>query len=147
MISREQFQGELSKLMDQFGASKFSKRKADLIYLALRDLDYHELTSVIDNIIGNCKFAPTVDDFKDKARSYLINKTKSEPTDCSYCKGSGILSVRKKTGEVGDYAFACICPNGKQYPAFPKWHDSYQKTFTRQYVPMKLTREFYGLPE
>jgi len=144
MIDKKIFFNELQKLVEQFGERTFSRRKSDLIYMALRKLDQHELTAIIDDVIGNSKFAPTVDDFKERARKYLITKTNDEnAVECSTCKSTGIVNVRKKTGEIGEYAFACTCDNGLQYPAFPKWHDYFQKTFTRQPMPIEKTREFY----
>jgi hypothetical protein len=144
MIERKLFQVELSKLIEQFGEKSFSRRKCDLIYMALRRLDQSELNAVIDDVIGNAKFAPTLDDFKERARKYLLNKAVESSVECSTCKSSGIVSVRKKTGEIGEYAFACTCANGEQYPKFPKWHYTYEKEFTRQIVPIELTRGFYA---
>ncbi len=141
------FLGEIQKLTEQFGTKSFSKRKCDLIYMALRRLTQKELNLIMDDIIGNSKFAPTVDDFKERARKYLITKTTEQGVECSTCKSSGIVNVRKKTGEIGEYAFSCTCENGLQYPAFPKWHDYLQKTFTRQIMPKEKTREFYNLKD
>tara|TARA_R110000868_G_C10972548_1_gene770446 strand:- start:30227 stop:30670 length:444 start_codon:yes stop_codon:yes gene_type:complete len=144
MIDKNFFQCEMQKLIDQFG-DKFSSRKIDLIYKALKRLDEHELAYIVDDIIGNNKFAPNVSEFVDKARQYLNNKSHTSSVECSQCGGGGALIVRKKTGEVGEYAFQCTCENGiNNYPAFPKWYANFQKTYTRQQIPQAIIDKFYG---
>jgi hypothetical protein len=134
----------MNDLIETFGEKGLSTPKQRLIYNVVRGLDPLEFTKVCEFFIGNNKFAPTVEDFRERSRSYLASKAQAEPVPCSMCKTSGILNVRKKTGEVGEYAFACTCQNGLQYPAFPRWRDSYRDTFTMQLVSKELVADFYG---
>lgn len=145
MIEKKFFMGEMTKIFEQFGSNKFSARKIDLIFLAIRNLDDQELSHVVDCLIGDSKFAPSLTDFKDKARQFLSDRGTRAAVDCSTCGGGGVVSVRKKTGEVGCYAFQCHCENGLQYPKFQPWKDYYTKFFTRQVVPISLSMEFHGV--
>lgn len=144
MISKQFFASEMTKVFDQFGANKFSSRKMDLIFNSVRWLKQEDLCRVIDSIIGELSRAPNVSDFQERARQFS-SKREVKQCDCSICGGSGIVSVRKKSGEVGNYAFACNCEAGHQYPKFPKWHDSLAKEFTRQVVPASLSMKFHGV--
>ena len=145
MIDQNFFSGEAGKLIQQFGDKNMSGHKLGLIYKAIRKLDPVELVSIIDDFIGNSKFAPTLDDFRDKSRGYLISKAKENTVDCKYCHGSGQIVVRKITGEVGEYGFACTCVNGSRFPALPPFRDSYKKEFTMQVISRALTENFHGL--
>jgi len=142
MVEREFFVREVSKLFEQFGQNKFSQRKTDLIYLAVRSLNNEDFARIIDDIIGNCKFAPTVDDFKTRAMTYRKFETKQ--SDCTFCGGNGIISrYEKKTGY--NYAFSCECKAGLFYPAFGKWRNQQQHLFT-SFSPRKICAEGKGNP-
>lgn len=142
-LDRSFFTDEMVKLQEQFSRSSFSPRKSDLIYLAIRHLDERQFANVIDFFIGDSKFAPNVQDFKDRARAFK-NQVKKEPTDCTICGGWGAVSCYyKKTGV--NYAFACTCRNGYDYPAYPKWADQKQHMFTR-IAPKKLFLNGEGDP-
>jgi len=143
MVSKEVFMGELQKLTEQFGEKGFSRRKADLIFLAVNRLTQQELSRVVDDVIGNCRFAPTLDDFRERAKEYLANKAGAEMQPCTTCNASGIVNVRKKTGEVAEYAFSCNCQNGNYYMTLPKWQDRFQKEFTKQIIPNALINKYY----
>jgi len=144
MITPEQFTREIIKLQEQFGQGKFSQRKNELIYKAVKHLKMDELCYVVDNLIGNSKFAPTLDDFRVLTAKYKRDAAEENKIDCSTCKSTGIVIVRKKTGEIGEYAFRCDCENGNMYQAYPQWKSYLQKEYTRQIVPMALTDKFYG---
>jgi hypothetical protein len=143
MITPEMFTREIVKLQEQFGNNKFSQRKSELIYQVVRKLKLEDLTGIIDGFIGNAKFAPNLEDFQNAARKYRSNDPNRPKVQCSTCRSSGVVIVRKKTGEIGEYAFQCACENGNEYKAFPMWKDYYQKEFTRQQIPIELTRKFY----
>lgn len=128
MVTREFFLNEMTKVFEQFGANKFSQRKCDLIYLAIRHLNENEFANVVDQIIGNSRYTPNVDDFRDRARTY--QKSGIDKTDCTLCSGNGCFSLNYKiTGQT--FAFSCACKAGRYYPAFQKWNEKYANMFTR----------------
>ena len=147
MITTEFFTNEVSKLIDQFGSNKFSVRKTQLIYMAIKKLEPSELAKIIDDVVGNMKFAPTVSEIRDKAREYLQGKIGDDMQPCYTCNAMGIVNVRRKTGEVGEYAFSCTCPNGDKFQYLPKWQDKFKKEFTKQIIPAGLIKEFYDKPK
>ena len=144
MIDQNFFSGEASKLIAQYGDKAMSGHRLGLIYKAIRKLDPEELVYIVDDIIGNSKFAPTLDDFRDKARRYLANKANNNQVECSICSSSGLVSVNWIDGRLGGMAFSCTCQNGLAYSSIQKWSDSQRKYFTRQPVPIALTHKYYG---
>lgn len=132
-LDRSFYVCEIEKLQQQFPRAMFSQRKSDLIYLAMRHLTEKQMASIVDFFIADAKFAPNLQDFKDKARQFTQNK-ENILTNCDICGGGGIVSCYyKKTGV--NYAFACTCLNGFNYQGFQKWELQKQSFFTR--IPPK----------
>ena len=144
MINVEEFTREVIKLQEQFGVSKFSQRKNELIFKVVKKLQLQDLTAIIDNFIGNAKFAPTLEDFTRAASKFKSHYDESEQVKCSMCDSMGIIVCRKISGEVGEYGFQCSCENGKKYQSLPNWNNAYKTKFTKHIIPIGLTDKFYG---
>ena len=141
------FNIKMESMVEQFGKRGISYPKQKLIYEVVKTLTEHEFSRITDEIIGNMKFAPTVDDVRDKARRYMSSVLSEVSTPCSLCHGHGCITVRKKTGEIGEYSYACTCENGVKYSAFPKWQNSLRTEYTMQLTPIVLVNKFYGFTE
>ena len=140
-LDRDFFFNEIKKLQEQFPRAVYSPRKLDLIYLAINYLDEKQLAAIVDFFIANSKFAPNVDEFKEKARSF--NSQKEGLSSCEICT-QGVLSVyHKKTGI--NYAFACSCLSGRGYPSYQRWDKQPQSQFTR-IAPKKVFMSGEGDP-
>lgn len=110
------FKSEMTKLAEQFGASKFSERKGHLIYKAVQYLDERQFSYIVDDMIGNNRFAPNVIDFQDKARKFK-NESKIS-NSCAKCFGGGLISLYEKT-TGRNFAFSCICDVGRAFVKIP----------------------------
>jgi hypothetical protein len=133
MLDRGFFKMEINKLVSQFGDRSFSQHRVDLVYKAVCNLDDKELAYIVDDIIGNSKFAPTVSDFRDKARSFLADKPRTSKHECSTCDSSGYFVAKRRDGSAGEYAFRCRCLNGNMYQAFQMWDGKFNKYLTTNY--------------
>ena len=133
MLDRGFFKSEINKLVNQFGDRQFSQHKVDLIYKAISRLDSSEFAFIVDTIIGDNKFAPTVSDFKDKARAFIANKPKESRVECSTCHGEGYFTARYRDGSVGEFAFRCRCLNGNMYQSYQLWDGKFNKYLTNNY--------------
>jgi len=75
------FSDECKKLFEQFGRPKFSNHKLVLIYKELMWVSDIEFTRIIDDIVGNCRTVPTINDFKTaviKNRETVVAKEKRQ---------------------------------------------------------------------
>lgn len=63
LVERKTFlEVEVKKLKDQFGAKNFSDAKVDIFWRELKNLQYDQVTKIIDHLVGNCKFQPTLNE-------------------------------------------------------------------------------------
>jgi hypothetical protein len=126
-LDRMLFKTAMKQLIEQYGDKNFGVRKLELIYNTVRHLTPQQCRDVVDKIIGSCKYAPTVDDFRELAKVYQVEHVRMP---CNTCGGGGVVSVwLKSTGH--SYAFACSCANGARYPAWANWGTVNQNLYTR----------------
>lgn len=137
MLDTRFFNSEIEKLKQQFGDRAFSQRKSDLIYLAIKHLDQRDVSEITDYFIGNARYAPSLDDFKGRARGF--NKTALIKSECVFCSGGGALSFYLKTNGAC-HAFSCTCSAGRNHPGWQRWEERFKKDFTR--MPPKRMAAF-----
>lgn len=133
MVDRNFFAQEMERLREQFG-DKFSGRKQDLIFLALRTLKNDDVSKIFDELIGNHRFAPTIAEIKEYALKY--RKNSFQKTSCTLCDGNGIASLFYKNGK--SYAFSCRCSNGALYPNLQKVTDINLADFSKSQYTRSL---------
>lgn len=131
-MNQSEFELIATKLLDVYG-NKFSGTKAELLFESVKSIKASDFEFVVEKVIKSFKFTPSIDEIVELCRPYRARQSGEK---CTQCGGSGQLVVyAKETGIC--YAFACDCVNGNQYPAFPKWHHTKQKYFTRR-APIRL---------
>lgn len=126
MIDQKYFLQQFNQITEQFG-DRFSSRKIELIFSAVKHVNKKQLQSIIDRVIGNFKYAPTVEDFNELAKHF---KPEIKKTDCDTCSGNGIFTAYLKT-TGHSCAFRCDCDAGKKYQNLNKLTRDNKKLFTR----------------
>lgn len=127
-ISKSYYKEKAAEMMQQFPHATTSKRKFELMYLAVKNLNSAQLSMVFDKIIGNNHRAPTVSDISELSAQYMRLERVPDKTGCHLCLGMGYFVRRAKQGE-SDYSFSCTCEAGDNYSSLQKWSDHFEDSF------------------
>lgn len=101
-ITRPQFQIQIDRLVNTFGANKFPDQRAAMIWDSVSDLSYPTVIAIVDTFIRNSKHAPLPCDFSDavkeatkntKHRYFLGEIQPPEIAQCWDCGDSGFIRL------------------------------------------------------
>lgn len=127
-LDNNAFLGRMQLLIEQFGEKKFSAYKQKLIYDIVKNLKEDQFKQVIDKIIGNFKYPPSVADISELSRPYRAEN--ASRSICEVCSNSGFVTLYKiTTGE--NIAFSCKCENAPQQTKVRGYWEVDKKQFTR----------------
>lgn len=127
MITREQFQLQIDRLVNCFGAQKFPDQRAAMIWDDVSGLPYATVIAIVDTFIRNAKHAPTPGDFLEavkasgaQAKRYALGEIQPEEiARCLNCGDSGFIrlirnEIYEEWAKWSSGSAPCHCYRGKQ---------------------------------
>lgn len=133
-MTPQHFQAEINRMASVFTPAAFAKERRDLIWKECGNLSDDVFTRIVNRLIGECRQAPLVPDFREAAayereriweaqKVIPLRTPEGENWRCGICRGSGaVLARRKGAPMAGPYAFKCGCSIGsRDMRALPRW--------------------------
>lgn len=123
---RQEFFVAFQIILDVYGDKNYPPVRQEIIFDYLKALSIEEFNGGLNTIVGNEKYAPMMNEFKEYFKNIIQSKNKkimdemSKENNCSKCNSTGIVLVKQGYG-VADNAYQCNCYLGKKfYYHFPK---------------------------
>jgi len=127
-MTRNEFIKVFCNVIDLYGEKHYPAVRQNLIYDVVKNLSQDIFTKIVNEIIGNERYAPLLDDFKKYAKPFLAEYNAKFISEirknnmCSKCDSFGVICIEKPyLKSTADYAYGCDCLIGKKlYPNFPR---------------------------
>lgn len=65
-MSPSEFNVEMNRLVSQFGKAAYSPERANIIWNEVRSVEGRVFKRIVDELIGNSRYAPLISDFREK---------------------------------------------------------------------------------
>jgi hypothetical protein len=139
-MNREHFQMQLVRLSGRWPRAH-PPEFITLLWREVKDLPEEWFTRTVDELIGSCRMAPLMPEFREFISVELEkqwSRQKQEPQkqwnpnpSCEFCRDNGVY-VCKRDEHEGLWAFRCHCSKGMNDPrkAIPQFKADHAKEFT-----------------
>lgn len=77
-MNSNHFEKELMRLIEAFGKAAYPRVRTALIWKAVQGISDQAFTSIVDELIGSCRYAPLVPEFEEKLSRYREQSWKYE---------------------------------------------------------------------
>lgn len=134
-MTAEHFQVQMNRLANTFGGA-YKTERTQIIWREMGNLPEEAFTRMVDKLIGECRQAPMIQEFREAAsseREKIWSKTKDDRmsrtmdnvrafASCGQCHGQGVVLARRRD-DSSPWAFKCVCSQGRNDPRnFPIWN-------------------------
>lgn len=125
-MDRDKFQTQIGRLGARWPKAHPTEFIA-LLWREVKDLSDEWLVRTVDELIGSCRQAPLMPDFRQYSsteKERMWARQKHQPMDaafdkympCDYCRGHGTYVCVRRDKVDGFYAFRCHCEKGMSDP-------------------------------
>lgn len=138
-MTTEHFANQMNRLANTFGGA-YKTERTQIIWKEMGNLPEEAFTRIVDKLIGECRMAPMIQEFRDAAaseREKIWSRQKDQRmsqtmnnvrafASCGQCHGQGVVLARRKD-DSSPWAFKCVCSQGRNDPRnFPLWSPSHE---------------------
>lgn len=123
---RQEFFTAFQIVLDVYGDKNYPPVRQEIIFDYLKALSIEEFNNGLNAIVGNEKYPPMMNEFKQYFQNIIQTKNKNimdsmaKENHCTKCNSTGIVLVKQCYG-FADNAYQCNCYLGKKfYSHFPK---------------------------
>jgi len=113
MMDKQQFYKQIVRLIDAYGEKHYSKERLKVLYAKYNHLTEIQFSDIVDKLLFECKTAPLGKEIEKHINTMPRTKVnKKFSVTCSFCQGTGSVSLVLRTNPLEKKCFRCSCSLG-----------------------------------